>query len=371
MQKEEIWLRLMAVGNLYGEGMLRVADSLIKQPNNVRQVLKQAGFKPAQVARFYEADIVSAMCWLEKENCQLLTLNDAHYPEQLRAIADPPGALMVSGPSHVLAMAQLAMVGSRSHSWYGKYWGDIFAQALARFGIVITSGLAFGIDAVAHRGALAAEGTTVAVLGSGIGAIYPRTHVSLAREITEQGGCVVSEFPFSMRPWPGNFPRRNRIISGLSLGVLVVEAALRSGSMITCRYALEQGRDVFAVPGALSNPGSVGPNWLLTQGAVPATEPADILSFLQKELQRLPLSAKRSNYCPQQSEPPLPFPELLANVGDEVTPVDVVAERAGQPVPETVAQLLELELAGWIAAVPGGYVRLRRASHVRRTNVSI
>ncbi|MGF7443140.1 DNA-processing protein DprA, partial [Klebsiella michiganensis] len=172
-------------------------------------------------------------------------------------------------------------------------------------------------------------------------------------------------------PLPGNFPRRNRIISGLSAGVLVIETALKSGSLVTVRYALEQGRDVFALPGPIGSPGSEGPHWLIKQGAIPVTAPEDIVEYWRDELPYVLPEPDDANNCGNRPSVALPFPELLANVGDEVTPVDVVAERAGQSVPVTVAQLLELELAGWIAAVPGGYVRLRRASHVRRTDVSV
>ncbi len=181
----------------------------------------------------------------------------------------------------------------------------------------------------------------------------------------------MSEFSLSTPPRPGNFPRRNRIISGLSQGVLVVEAAIRSGSLVTARCALEQGREVFALPGPLGNPGCEGPHWLIKQGATLVTCKEDILENLQYGLHWLQDDLQKRHISSDQEAVALPFPKLLANVGDEVTPVDVVAERAGQPVPVTVAQLLELELAGWIAAVPGGYVRLRRACHVRRTDVFV
>ncbi len=186
-----------------------------------------------------------------------------------------------------------------------------------------------------------------------------------------QGGAVISEFPLTAAPLAHQFPRRNRIISGLSQGVLVIEASLKSGSLVTARYALEQNRNVYALPGALGNSGSEGTNWLIQQGAMLVAHPNNIVEDLRAMLNWLPVNPSDEIYSDASDDAPLPFAELLANVGDEVTPVDVVAERAGQPVPVITAQLLELELTGWIAAVPGGYVRLRRACHVRRTHVLV
>jgi DNA processing protein len=182
---------------------------------------------------------------------------------------------------------------------------------------------------------------------------------------------VVSEFPLTTLPHPLNFPRRNRIISGLSHGVLVVEASLKSGSLVTARYGLEQNRNVYALPGALGNPLSEGVNWLIQQGALLVAHPHNIVEDLASALNWLPMTPAGEIYSEVSDDAPLPFADVLANVGDDVTPVDVVAERAGQSVPVISAQLLELELAGWIAAVPGGYVRLRRACHVRRTDVFV
>lgn len=343
MTPDEIWLRLMKVSNLYGDRMLEIAQRLCAAASVDREALHAVGMSAAQATSFFRLDgreLDETRRWLEHPEHHLLRADDPRFPFRLRAIADYPGALLVS-------------------------------ETLARKGMTITSGLALGIDGVAHRGALSAEGKTIAVLGNGLGKVYPRRHASLAQQIIDNGGALVSEFPLITPPLPAHFPRRNRIISGLSLGVLVVEAALRSGSLVTVRCALEQGRDVFALPGPIGNPGSEGPHWLIKQGAVPVTSPEDIVEYWHNELTWLTDTSDSINNCADQSSVALPFPELLANVGDEVTPVDVVAERAGQSVPVTVAQLLELELAGWIAAVPGGYVRLRRASHVRRTHVFV
>ncbi|MCE9899354.1 DNA-protecting protein DprA [Raoultella terrigena] len=374
MAPAEIWLRLMRVNGLYGEAMATVAHRIGTAVGLNNEALRLCGLSAAQARQFLtfgQRDIDAALEWLEQPEHHLLSTDSPLYPPQLRATADYPGALLVKGDLAILQSRQLAVVGSRAHSWYGERWGRVFCEALARYGITITSGLAIGIDGVAHRGALAANGKSIAVLGNGLGDIYPRRHAALARQIVDSGGALLSEFPLATPPLPGNFPRRNRIISGLSIGVLVVEAALRSGSLVTVRCALEQGREVFALPGPIGSPGSEGPHWLIKQGAVLVTAPEDIVEYWQHELLWLRETPYDINNCTDRPPVALPFPELLANVGDEVTPVDVVAERAGQSVPVTVAQLLELELAGWIAAVPGGYVRLRRASHVRRTHVFV
>lgn len=374
MSPTEIWLRLIKVNDLYGDRMQNIAGSLIYEASLTLKSLRNVGLTAKQAARFFsmtEREVIASQQWLSQPDNHLLLADSPFYPPALNAISDYPPALFVRGNLSLLSANQLAVVGSRNFSWYGERWGSALCEALAQQGVTITSGLALGIDAVAHRSALRVAGKTIAVLGSGLGHIYPHRHRQLAEEIVASGGALVSEFPLSMTPLPHNFPRRNRIISGLSRGVLVVEAALRSGSLVTARCALDQGREVYAIPGPLGNPGSEGPHWLIQQGAMAVTRAEDILENMQIGLFQRSNAQDASKYSTDQDSVALPFPELLANVGDEVTPVDVVAERAGQPVPVTVAQLLELELAGWIAAVPGGYVRLRRACHVRRTTVLV
>ncbi|WET41048.1 DNA-protecting protein DprA [Citrobacter enshiensis] len=370
----EVWLRLMRVSEMYGDAMVRTANVLINQTHIDPALLHSAGFSIRQAERFLtlpQKELDIALDWLAQPHHYFITAESKHYPQQLRAIEDYPGALFVAGDPECLSSPQLAVVGSRSHSWYGERWGRIFCERLAAVGITVTSGLALGIDGVAHKAALSVNGKSVAVLGNGLLTIHPRRHAQLAENIVGMGGALISEFPLATPPLAHHFPRRNRIISGLSKGVLVIEAALRSGSLVTARCAMEQGREVFALPGPIGSPGSEGPHWLIKQGATLVTAPEDILENLQYGLHWLPDEPENTLYSPDHEAVALPFPELLANVGDEATPVDVVAERAGQPVPVVVAQLLELELAGWIAAVPGGYVRLRRASHVRRTNVFV
>lgn len=374
MTSTEIWLRLISIGELYGDKMLAIAQQLQREPHIDTAALLGVGLTQKQKKRFLsfsQHEIDRSINWLAEPGHHLLSAESPLYPPQLRAISDYPGAVFVRGDLSVLSSLQLAVVGSRSHSWYGERWGKVLCEQLAQAGFTITSGLACGIDGIAHRAALSVKGKSVAVLGNGLSDVYPRRHASLATRIVESSGAVISEFPLATPPWPGNFPRRNRIISGLSQGVFVIEAMLKSGSLVTAKCALEQGREVFALPGAIGNPGCEGPHWLIKQGATPVTAAEDILESLRYGLNWLPEDPENWLYSSDQDQVALPFPELLANVGDEVTPVDVVAERAGQPVPVTVAQLLELELAGWIAAVPGGYVRLRRASHVRRTHVFV
>lgn len=374
MTSTEIWLRLIHTGSLCGDQMLAAAARLLMQTRIDDAVARDDGLSTKQAQRFFaldENELQRNLAWLEQPENHLLTADDPRYPPLLRTIPDYPGALFIKGNPEAFNTVQLAVVGSRAPSWYGERWGKILCEQLSQSGFTITSGLACGIDGVAHHAALSVKGRSVAVLGNGLFSIYPRRHQALAARLIESEGAIVSEFPLSAPPWPANFPRRNRIISGLSLGVLVVEAALRSGSLVTARYALEQGREVFALPGPIGNPGCEGPHWLIKQGATPVTSVEDILENLQYGLHWLTDEPEKRHFSSDQEKVALPFPSLLANVGDEVTPVDVVAERAGQPVPVTVAQLLELELAGWIAAVPGGYVRLRRASHVRRTDVFV
>ncbi|WP_259053765.1 DNA-protecting protein DprA [Klebsiella sp. BIGb0407] len=374
MSLTEIWLRLMLIAGLNGEKCLKVFHFLKTCPIINDESLIASGLNEKSRNLFNSLtprQLELSLNWLEHPCHHLISADSPDYPEPLRAITHFPAALFVTGNPAVLNQNQLAVVGSRNLSDYGERSCRQFCEPLAKAGLTITSGLALGIDGVAHRAALHVQGQTVAVLGNGLSSIYPRRHSQLAAQIIEQDGAVISEYPLTSPPLPCHFPWRNRIISGLSRATFVVEAHERSGSLVTARYAAEQGREVFALPGVVDSPGSCGPHRLIQQGATLVRSPEDILDYLESELCWLRILPTVSIYSSNQADSPLPIPELLDNVGDEVTPVDVVAERAGQPVPETVAQLLELELAGWVAAVPGGYVRLRRACHVRRTNVLI
>ncbi|MFE8100631.1 DNA-protecting protein DprA [Brenneria goodwinii] len=373
MLSTEVWLRLMGVKQLGARRAEKIAQELIAARGYDKDLLISCGMTEVQAEQFQRCDgkmLEETQRWLSQPGHHMVSCIDERYPLLLSNISAFPLLLFVAGELSLLAQPQIAIVGSRNNSPYGEQWGQFFAQELAVSDLVVTSGLAVGIDGIAHRAALNAGGKTIAVLGSGLAHIYPRRHQQLAARILEQGGALVSEFPIATLPLPTHFPRRNRIISGLSLGVLVIEASIRSGSLVTARYALEQGREVFALPGPIGNPMTEGTHWLIQQGAYLVAHPKDVVEQLISELQWLSTGTDRI-ISAVEDDVELPFADVLANVGDEVTPVDVVAERAGQPVPEIVSKLLELELAGWIAAVPGGYVRLRRAGHVRRTHVLV
>lgn len=367
-------VRLAAVTGMTGKRWVDVAQQ-IGAGQADREQLIRLGLDESQCQQYYdfnEKKLTEVYSWLAQSPAHhLVTALDAAYPARLKETNRFPPLLYIDGDPALISTPQLAVVGSRNCSHYGRYWCDWFTQHLSLSGLTITSGLARGIDGVAHQAALNVGGKTVAVLGSGLQRLYPSNHAHLAAEIVEQGGTVISEFPLTTLPHSLNFPRRNRIISGLSHGVLVVEASLKSGSLVTARYGLEQNRNVYALPGALGNPLSEGVNWLIQQGALLVAHPNNIVEDLASALNWLPATQADEIYSEVSDDAPLPFADVLANVGDDVTPVDVVAERAGQSVPVISAQLLELELAGWIAAVPGGYVRLRRACHVRRTDVFV
>lgn len=291
---------------------------------------------------------------------RILLQADSDYPPQLRQVAAAPAVLFVKGRVETLVLPQLAIVGSRNASVDALSSARSFAKALVEHQLAVTSGLALGVDGYAHDGALQASGKTLAVLGCGLNTIYPARHRQLAERIVGAGGALISEFHPNAKPKADHFPRRNRIISGLSLGVLVVEAAQKSGSLITARYALEQGREVFALPGSVHNPQATGCNLLIKQGACLVLSVEDILNELDSLLDwsnqtQLPLFEQKIATKQQ-----LPFASLLANVGSKATPVDILANRTNIPVQEVMMQLLELELQGYVVAVSGGYIRKGR-----------
>jgi len=290
---------------------------------------------------------------LEAVGAKIISLSDDRYPPLLREIHDPPDKLYVRGDPALLCRPSLAMVGARRASAVAQRIAESFALAAVEAGLQICSGLAQGIDGASHRGALAGRGSTVAVMGTGIETIYPHAHRGLAEEIAASG-CLVSEFPPGTRPLRHNFPRRNRIISGLSLGVLVVEAALPSGSLITARTALEQGREVFALPWSIAHQGGAGCLQLLRDGARMVLTIDDVLEELGSLYNlQLELLGKESAITdlPGEESP------LLRLLGYEEVGLDALVASSGLPVAELLSQLSSLEVSGAIIRSPGGYMR--------------
>lgn len=285
----------------------------------------------------------AAMAWLERPGQHLLMWDDPGYPALLAEIFDPPPLLFVAGNPSILDRPQLAMVGSRRASRPGLDTAAAFARSLAGAGFGITSGLALGIDGAAHQGALEVGGVTIGVLGTGLEKLYPQRHRHLAARMLEQGGAVVSEFPLDAGPQPRNFPRRNRIISGLSLGVLVVEASVASGSLITARLAAEQGREVYAIPGSIHHPGARGCHQLIRDGAVLVETVEHILEAL---------GGWQASAAPP-ARPSASAHPLLALLHAAPHTSEALALAMDRPLPEVLAQLTELELEGRIACEAG------------------
>lgn len=315
--------------------------------------LVSAGLPPPlaeTVAAFNLNDINADFAWLESNaNHHLLSWEDERYPKLLQEISDPPIVLYAKGQLDALQQKNLAVVGSRNPSIVGSENARHFSRELARYAITIVSGLALGIDAQAHLGCLEARGKTVAVLGTGIDRIYPHRHGKLAEHIVAEG-LLISEFPLKSPPIAGHFPRRNRIISGLSLCTLVIEAAIQSGSLITARTALEQNRDVLAIPGSIHNPLARGCHHLLQQGAKLVTSINDVLDELRVD-QPLQTTDKPVISLASNKE------NLVKFIGFELTTVDQIIMRSGFDIEDVTVKLAELELQGVVSAIPGGYMR--------------
>ncbi|WP_413484819.1 DNA-processing protein DprA [Morganella psychrotolerans] len=371
MNEREIWLRLACIRRLSTHHAVSVAKTLTEICSQKKaQILRQlhhCGLTLAQCQQFMNVNssrLKTALLWADLPGHSILPLSSPHYPFLLKQIYSPPTVLFVAGQCAELSAPQVSLVGSRATTHYGEKWAESFTRHLVQHNLVITSGLAAGIDGCCHRAALAAGGKTIAVLGSGLSHIYPARHRQLAEIITEKGALVSEYFP-DVPPLAKNFPRRNRIISGLSRLLIVIEAGRRSGSLITAQCALEQGRDVFTLPAVLGHPAYEGNHWLLQQGAYIATAPSDITDHLALGMQWLSLpeiqevkEIKEEEMIADQEE--LPFAHVLINVDDEPTPADVIAQRCELPVTEVTTQLLQLELSGKIAVVSGGYIRLHK-----------
>ncbi len=351
------WLTLSLISGLGG--------------SNARKLLKEFGSPEAVLAAsisslktIVKADVATEIsngisdellaltfAWLQDSNNHIVTLADSDYPQALLNITDPPLLVYVKGRLDLLNHSALAIVGSRHATPQGINNAEAFARSLSDAGLCVISGMAHGIDAAAHRGALKGQDSSIAIVGTGLDKVYPAANRDLAHALAEQG-AIISEFPLCTPPLASNFPRRNRIISGMSIGCLVVEASLQSGSLITARLALEQGRDVFAIPGSIHAPQSKGCHALIKQGAKLVEAAQDILEELSGLIVKPDTSTSQAVTSGANAE-------LLDHLGFDPTNIDTLAERCGLTVSQLSAMLLTLELEGRISALPGGlYQRL-------------
>jgi DNA processing protein len=344
---------------------------LIDQFGGVREILRAStgrlqasGLPPQAVTSLKQPDrqqIDRDLAWLAQPRNRLITCHDPSYPPLLLQIPDPPPLLYIHGNAAVLTSLQLSMVGSRNPTPSGRRTACEFAHYLALAGLTITSGLALGIDAASHHGALEAGKPTIAVMGTGLDRVYPARNRDLAHHVAKHG-ALVSEFPIGTPPRPENFPRRNRIISGLSLGTLVVEATTRSGSLISARCAAEQGREVFAIPGSIHNPLSRGCHSLIRQGAKLVETAQDIIDELGALAAVATRIAQSSDTESAEQSPELAadYMQLLDSMGYNPTSVDMLVETSGLTPAMVSSMLLQLELKGFIVPRPGGlYNRLK------------
>lgn len=352
------WLLLMRLSATAGFRLSRLID-VCGSPSRILQMdareLKRAGLGHEAMRRLQYPDWISIeqdIEWLQDPAHHFIPYSDDRYPRLLKEIPDPPPGLFVKGNLAVLNSMQLGIVGSRNPSPAGKENARWFAGQMAQLGITVTSGLASGIDYCAHLGALDGSGATVAVLGNGLEQVYPRHHAELADRIANNG-ALISEFVTGTPPVAGNFPRRNRIISGLSAGVLVVEAAEKSGSLITAHHALEQGREVFAIPGSIHNPLARGCHSLIKQGAKLVESCADILEELN-------VIAHGTAISPGKAEPEM-SPQLgddhmilLEHIAHDPVSIDRLVELTGLTVAVVSSMLLTMEIQGVIAQTAGG-----------------
>jgi DNA processing protein len=366
------WLSLLRAPGVGAAGvrvLLQQAGSAAAARRGIRRFRHSAGLDQAaleSIERPDEARLELDLAWLAQPGHRLLRCDEADFPPQLETIPQPPAALFVAGDPAVLLAPQIAIVGARSASAQGLANARDFARTLSRSGLTITSGMADGIDGAAHAAALDADGTTVAVVGTGPDRVYPRKHRELAGRI-EQHGAIVSEFPPGTEARPDHFPRRNRLIAGLALGTLVIEAGLQSGSLITARLAAEAGREVFALPGSIHNPLAKGCHRLLRDGARLVETAAEVIEALtpaaqaqgaglraRLEAAELPTSDDRASRIQDPD-----YASLVAALGDAPASLDELAERTRLAPAALSSMLLLLELEGVVApAVNGRWQRV-------------
>lgn len=351
------WWRLASIEGV-GNSTLNKIRHQLSDPRDLAQCnlqqLTQLGLAPQAAQHWLSSSHLSVgfeilQQWRQREGCGVLLAGCAPYPETLASLPDAPVILFYQGDLAALEQPMLAMVGSRNATPYALDWAQKTASELAAQNITVVSGLALGIDGAAHKGALH-TGRTIAVLGSGLDIIYPQRHLKMAQEICQQG-LLLSEFIPGTSPQPQNFPSRNRIVSGLSLGTVVVEAAVKSGSLITAKLAADQGREVFALPGAVTNPLSHGCHQLIREGAVLVQNSQEIMQELGLlSNQQLTLLENKTKLAP---------PALLQHIDFSATSLDLIARRSALPMAQLLPELLDLELQGWLQQVPGGYLRIK------------
>ena len=346
------WLALSLIPGLGGETFRRLLSDLgppeqifAATPQQLR-ALCDAKIAQAISAGIDDAALATSLQWLSEPGNHLVTLADAEYPQSLLEIPDPPPFLYVKGRLALLQQPALAIVGSRRATPQGEKDAEAFAKSLSDSGFSIISGMALGVDAAAHRGGLQGAASSIAVVGTGLDIVYPARNRDLAHQLAQQG-AMVSEFALGTPSMAQNFPRRNRIISGLARGVLVVEAALRSGSLITARLAGEQGREVFAIPGSIHSPLAKGCHRLIKQGA-------KLVESAQDILEELGYSATVSDCSPALDAGPTEHLEFVRQLGHSPCAIDTLVTRTGLTAERVSAILLQLEINGQVAALPGG-----------------
>lgn len=356
------WLQLALTPGL-GPAALRKLLQQFGLPQAVlgrKRTELAAFFSPAALGALDSASVAGAVAhsleWAAQPGNAVITLADDTYPKLLLEISDPPAVLYARGRVELLQCSALAIVGSRNATQQGTANAEAFARTLSESGLTIVSGLALGIDAAAHRGGLHGPGSTIAVLGTGLDILYPQRNAALAADIAKRG-LLISEFPLGTAPAAQNFPRRNRLISGLARGCLVVEAAVASGSLITARAAAEQGREVFAVPGSIHSPLAKGCHALIKSGAKLVESAEDVLTELS--------GFRPSGYASTRETVPATTNSadsgLLAHMGHDPVDVDSLCSRAGLSAEQVSSELLRLELDGRVTALPGGlYQRLEK-----------
>ncbi|MDP1687360.1 DNA-processing protein DprA [Hydrogenophaga sp.] len=359
MQPQELaaWLRLLltpGVGKDTARKLLAafgLPEAVFAQPPDALSAVvgPRVAHALQQVPAELDDQVEHALAWLAASpERHVLTLADPRFPPELLHMADPPVLLYVMGDLAVLAHPRrLAMVGSRNPTPQGEANAHQFARALGQAGVCVVSGMALGVDGAAHAGALEGGAPTIAVVGTGLDRVYPRRHLSLAHRIAAHG-AIVSEYPLGTPPLPANFPQRNRLIAGLSQGTLVVEATLKSGSLITARMAAEQGREVFAIPGSIHAPQSRGCHALIRQGAKLVESAQDILEDL-RIVEPRSLTAEPAD-VDEGGEPD----KLLDAMGFDPVSLDALQARTGLDTAHLQARLLELELDGTVGRLPGG-----------------